>query len=177
MNKFKTVLNFFTAVKNRTYGGIFMTKTKKAVLAALACSAVLAGAVGLAACGGGDGHTCEWETEWTYNAENLELGHWHKCKDSSCKKVNGTEAHHWGEWTADTANEGHDKRECPDCHAVDSRVTPEPHVHSWGLWEVADEDQPTEEHGGKATRTCLNDDCDPTHQDKEFTLPNIEEGV
>lgn len=156
-----------------------MTKTKKALLAALACSVAITGAVGLAACGGGDdGHTCEWETGWTYDAQNLELGHWHKCKDSSCNKVNGTDEHNWGSWTADTANAGHDKRECPDCHAVDSRVTPVPHDHDWGNWEIATEDDnPTTERGGKATRVCYNDGCDATDADKELPLPKIEEGV
>ncbi len=44
-----------------------MKKTKKALLAALACSVVLAGGVGLAACkGGGDeGHTHDWGNGWT----------------------------------------------------------------------------------------------------------------
>ncbi len=45
-----------------------MTKTKKALLAALACSAALAGAIGLAACNGdggsGGGHSHDWG-DWT----------------------------------------------------------------------------------------------------------------
>lgn len=159
-----------------------MTKKKKALLAAVACSAVLAGAIGLAACTGkGGGHTCEWETDWTYDAQNLELGHWHKCTDSSCNKVNGTTGHTWtdNDWVEDTENAGHDKRECPDCHATESRVTPVPHDHDWGNWEIATEDDnPTTERGGKATRTCYGEgECDATAELKELPLPKIEGDV
>lgn len=155
-------------------------KTKKALLAALACSAVFAGAFGLAACTTdeeGGGHTCKWETGWTYDAENLDAGHWHKCEDTTCNKVSGIETHNWGDWTADTANAGHDKRECPDCHAVDSRETPVVHEHVWSTWTIEEGNEPSTEAPGKATRTCSGDDCTATVADKEMTLPKIEKGV
>ena len=54
-----------------------MKKTKKALLAALACSAVLAGAFGLAACGGGNGgetqHSHSYGT-WTSNNNGTHNG-------------------------------------------------------------------------------------------------------
>ena len=150
-----------------------MKKTKKALLAALACSVALTGAVGLAACnsGEGGGHTHTWETEWSYNPNNLSMGHFHKCTDSTCNEVNGTEGHHWSEWTADPDNPGHDKRTCDDCHAVDTQVTPVAHEHNWDDWVVTEANQPTATAKGKATRECLNDNCDATDEDKEFELP------
>lgn len=73
-----------------------MKKTKKALLAALACSAVLAGTFGLAACNGdkgGDegGHTHNYQ--WVNNEDGT---HSEKCQNSGCDalvKADSTAAH------------------------------------------------------------------------------------
>ena len=48
-----------------------------------------------------------------------------------------------------------------------------PHDHSWSEWTVADENKPTEQAGGKATRTCSADGCDATDSEKERDLPPL----
>lgn len=48
------------------------------------------------------------------------------------------------------------------------------HAHVWGNWTVSS--QPSDEATGKATRTCSGKgDCDATAEDKEYTLPVLNE--
>ncbi|MCM1546014.1 MAG: hypothetical protein NC033_03150 [Clostridiales bacterium] len=134
-----------------------MKKTKKAVLAAAACLAVLTAAFGLAACDKGNGGTGgghNWSSDWTYDSENVSLGHWHVCNDDGCTEVSGTSGHTWtdDDWAADADNPGNDKRECPDCHATETRPTP--HTHAYTEWTIAEDDLPTDETEGTAKRVC-----------------------
>ncbi|MDE7084562.1 MAG: hypothetical protein K2O81_04910, partial [Clostridia bacterium] len=57
-------------------------------------------------------------------------------------------------------------------------VTPaKPHVHEGGVWTVADENKPTADKKGKATRECTAADefCDWTAADLEYELPALNE--
>ena len=50
----------------------------------------------------------------------------------------------------------------------------EPHVHAWGEWTVAEENKPTAELEGKATRVCTGEGaCDGSAADKEYALPAL----
>ncbi|MDE7084040.1 MAG: hypothetical protein K2O81_02215, partial [Clostridia bacterium] len=149
-----------------------MKKTKKALLAAIACVAALAGAVGLAACNkGGDGsarHEHEWSA-WSVESGNVpaaevggkatrECSGEGDCNAAASDKEYALPALSDTAYTVtgDTAQVGvagtgkykYDK----DGVTVEfTAATPaKPHVHEGGVWTVADENKPTADKKGKA---------------------------
>ena len=48
-------------------------------------------------------------------------------------------------------------------------------AHNWSAWAVEDDNKPTADGAGKATRTCNNDGCGATVADKEYPLPELNE--
>lgn len=48
------------------------------------------------------------------------------------------------------------------------------HTHTWGNWTVTEENKPTAEATGKATRVCSGEgECDASATDKEYVLPAL----
>lgn len=48
------------------------------------------------------------------------------------------------------------------------------HTHTWGDWTVTEENKPTAEATGKATRVCSGEgECDASATDKEYVLPAL----
>lgn len=48
------------------------------------------------------------------------------------------------------------------------------HAHTWGNWTVTEENKPTAEATGKATRVCSGEgECDASATDKEYVLPAL----
>lgn len=151
---------------------------KKKILLALLASACLAcGAAAAAGCNNsGESSSHHFETGWTYNPDNLNLGHWHKCEDEGCNQVSGTAPHRWdGGVTTKTATcteEGVITYTCSDCHATKTEPIQKA-AHTWGKWTVVT--APTADTEGKATRVCTVDGC--TAEDTPLTIPTLEEGT
>lgn len=93
-------------------------------------------------------------TAYTYEDET---GHWQICANNSAHT---------------TAKQAHDENgtdgACSKCG-----YTAPAHKHDWSEWTITDENKPTEETTGKATRTCNNADCDAEVSDKECVLPAL----
>ncbi len=144
-----------------------MKNTKKALLAVLACSAVFAGAFGLAACDGDKG------------GDDVEPQHVHHyvgtpnndgTHNATCNETKGTcDTPTITNGTCDT--DGTDGA-CSVC----GYKAPEVHTHVWS-WTVANDDKPSAENPGKATRTCTGTvgECDWTEDDLETPLPILDD--
>ncbi|MDE7264913.1 MAG: hypothetical protein K2N52_01390, partial [Clostridia bacterium] len=61
---------------------------------------------------------------------------------------------------------------CNDNGGSDNEPTA--HSHSWSNWVVEDENKPSAESGGKATRNCNGEgECDAETSDTEYSLPAL----
>ncbi|MDE6075226.1 MAG: hypothetical protein K2G26_02180 [Clostridia bacterium] len=132
---------------------------------------------------GNDTATCSagGSVEYTFDKDGVSVSF------TVTTAVNATE-HNYGEYVNDDP-EGHYKvcsgnsahttdKEAHDTAGTDGAcsVCEYKHVHKWSSWTVAEEDEPTAESTGKATRTCSGaGDCDATAADKEYELPMLNE--
>ncbi len=151
-----------------------MKKTKKALLAALACSIALAGGIGLVACNGGDSgssgggegtsHSHSYGS-WTSNNNGTHNG---TCAntDGKCDALT---------LTNDTCDTTGTDGACSKC-GYKAQQGGETHSHVWGEWEV--ETAPTLYGNGLAIRECTGEgDCDATEELTQHLLPGINTGL
>lgn len=174
-----------------------MTKTKKTVLAAFAFTlALVGGGVGLAACDSSDGdstHAHVW-SNWTVEADNAPTSQSGGKATRDCSGEGTCDAKDLDKEYAlpalgdssyiisdDTAQVGvagtgkytYNKN---GIKVEFTAATPaKAHVHEGGEWTVADENMPTADAKGKATRVCSASDdfCDWTVADLEIELPAL----
>ena len=170
-----------------------MKKTKKALLAVVACAATFAGAFGLAACNElGDGttpghtHSASWNT-WTVTTKPTatEKGKATRtCENEGCDAADADKEYELPVLGSSDYTKGTDSATCAaggkvtytynkDGVNVSFEVaTPKTDNHTWGPWTVEEANKPTEEAGGKATRTCTVEGC--TVAADEHTLPALD---
>lgn len=177
-----------------------MTKTKKTVLAAFAFTlALVGGGVGLAACDSSDGdstHAHVW-SDWTVEADNAPTSQsggkaTRDCSgEGTCDAKDldkeyalpalGDSAYIISDDTAQVGVAGTGKYTYNKngIKVEFTAATPaKAHVHEGSEWTVADENMPTENSKGKATRVCnaFDDFCDWTAADLEMELPALSDG-
>lgn len=169
-----------------------MKKTKKALIAAFACTAAVAGAFGLAACNSGEnggGHTHSWN-EWTVSAKPTSDSTGkatRTCKNDGCNATSadlefelpvltdsGYSTQVTTQATCTTAEVVEYTFHISENETVKFSVTGavNPDAHAWGPWTVEEANKPTAEAGGKATRTCTASGC--TVEADEYTLPALD---
>ncbi len=138
-----------------------MKKTKKALLAAIACSAALAAAFGLAACNKGDGHEHSWADDYTVDTPATCTTDGSKSIHcNGCDEIKDVEVipagHSWAEdYTVDTpatcTTNGSKSIHCNGCDQTkDAEVIPA--GHSWA-----------EEYTVDTPATCTTDGSKSIH--------------
>lgn len=152
-------------------------KVKKVVAAVLAMSCATFAAVALGACSDkGDTHEHVFSEEWTQSTDGTK--HFHKCTVDGCSVVSGSAEHDYGEPQINSVStcvtEGSETYTCGTCNYTKTVDLPLAD-HSWSKWTVAEEDAPTADKEGKATRVCTTSGC--TAAAETLEIPTLSRGT